>query len=99
MRRRIVERAQRQLNRLLEWWSENRTAAPEVLIDELERTLQLIAERPGVGAPWPTPSRSGLRRVLMTHCRYHVYYWVDVDEDTVVIAAVWGATRGRGPAL
>jgi len=40
-----------------------------------------------------------VRRVVLPKTRHHVYYEVDRKNDLVMILAVWGAPRGRGPTL
>jgi len=41
----------------------------------------------------------GLRRVVLRATRYHVYYAVAADGDTVFVLAVWSAVRGGMPKL
>jgi plasmid stabilization system protein ParE len=67
--------------------------------DELHRTLRLISRMPEAGVRWPTARNPRLRRFLMMETRHHVYFHVDQLGDSVVILAVWGAQRGRGPSL
>jgi plasmid stabilization system protein ParE len=41
--------------------------------------------------------RAGVRRLLLRRTRYHIYF---VEEPhRVLVVAVWGANRGRGPDL
>jgi plasmid stabilization system protein ParE len=82
---------------MAQWWVEHRPAAPNLFIDELERTFRLLAETPGAGVSWPTPRRPRLRRVLMPQTGNHVYFQVDEASRTVHVLAVWGAPRGRRP--
>jgi plasmid stabilization system protein ParE len=80
-----------------EWWRRNRTAAPDLFLDELDAAFSLIGDAPYVGHPYRRSPIAGTRRVLLPRTRYHVYY-VPLD-DEVVILAVWHAQRGSGPPL
>jgi hypothetical protein len=40
-----------------------------------------------------------VRRVLLPETRNHVYYKIDRGAGVVMIVAVWGAPRAKGPAL
>lgn len=79
------------------WWRANRTAAPDLFLDELADAFALIDAEPELGQPWASSEVPGVRRVIMRGTRYHVYY--QVDGDDVVVLAVWSAVRGRGPRL
>jgi plasmid stabilization system protein ParE len=94
----VAKRAEQQADRIEQWWKENRPSAPWTFTEELESTLRLICEMPGVGVRWPS-ARPGIRRVLMRKTEHHVYFRVDETRATVHVLAVWGAPRGRGPRL
>ena len=51
------------------------------------------------GIPYPSASVDGVRRVLCSRTKYHVYYVVDEALGAAVILAVWGAVRGRPPPV
>ena len=59
--------------------------------------MNLLAALPGVGAPYPQAMVAGLRRIYLRKIDCHLYYTFD-DED-VIIRALWGARRGRGPVI
>ena len=99
MKLRIGRRAQRQADRMEDWWVANRPAAPTLFTDELEETFHLIAETPGVGISWPTQRRPTLRRILMPRTQNHVYFAVDENTQTVHVLSIWGAPRGTAPKL
>ena len=40
-----------------------------------------------------------VRRVRLPKTRTHVYYSIDDDHGVVLVLAVWGAPKGRGPFL
>jgi plasmid stabilization system protein ParE len=95
----VARRAEQQADRIEQWWRANRPSAPRAFTEELESTLRLIREMPGVGVRWPSARRPGIRRVLMSKTEHHVYFRVDEARATVYVLAVWGAPRGRGPKL
>lgn len=99
MKVRITRRAEAHVKRQRAWWAENRLGAPALFDEELHRVLRLISEMPGAGMTWPTARNPRMRRVLMPETHHHVYFYVDEPRATVIIAAVWGAPRGRGPSL
>ncbi len=63
-------------------------------ISEVERVSALIAEQPGIGAPW-TYSKvpEGVRRFPLRSFPYHVVY---VEEPRLVIVAVAHMRRRPG---
>lgn len=99
LRVRVDPAAEAQVQTIDAWWRENRPAAPAMFSDELEKALELIAEAPDIGRRYRARARSGVRRVLLTGSRYHVYYARDRDRDELLVLAVWSAHRGRGPTL
>ncbi len=46
-----------------------------------------------------TSSGKPFRRVLMPRTRNHVYFEFDEAQGVVIVHALWGAPRGRGPKL
>ena len=76
----------------------HRTAAPSLFLEELEAAFALIGSAPNVGRPYRRSPVEGTRRVLLARSRYHVYY-IPVDDDEVVVVAIWHASRGIGPPL
>lgn len=82
------------------WWRQNRRQAPEALHEELERAVQLIALQPEVGATARNTKLSGVRRVLLSRVRYHLYYRVvDGPPRLVEVLALWHTSRGSGPQV
>jgi plasmid stabilization system protein ParE len=80
------------------WWREHRDAK-ELFVTEFEDTLRQIAVAPSIGRPYRRARGKLIQRVLMTKTRCHVYYFHDAEQDRVEIHSIWGARRGRGPAL
>ena len=93
----ILPIAERQLQRAAAWWRDNRSAAPALVVEELEEALAQIARAPNGGALYGP--RPGVRRWLLATVRYHVYYRVDEAKRMIYVRAFWHATRERGPAL
>ncbi|MGB8930207.1 MAG: hypothetical protein WCC48_03030 [Anaeromyxobacteraceae bacterium] len=81
------------------WWRENRPASPDLFSDELADILGLIARTPNAGARYETVSGKAARRVLMPRTKNHVYFEVDETHERIIVHAVWGTPRGRGPDL
>ena len=94
----VTPRAARQMRAALEWWRENRLAAPELLDQELRGVLAVIAAAPTLGAPARDAHLVGVRRILLRRTRYHVYYRVDVAAGRLEILALWHARR-QPPSL
>ena len=66
---------------------------------ELRQALLLVADAPEVGVRYPHPSVEGVRRLLLSGTRHHLYYVHDELGDTVEVVAVWSAVRGLGPIV
>jgi len=81
------------------WWQANRPAAPDLFAHELARAFTLLADAPDVGRPYHLRSIPGLRRLLLTASKYHVYYVHDSARQRVLTLAIWSAVRGRRPPL
>jgi plasmid stabilization system protein ParE len=82
------------------WWRENRTKAPEAFREELEQALQLVSSQPEIGALARSVRLAGVRRVLLSRVRYHLYYRVlEVPPRSIEVLAVWHASRGDQPAV
>lgn len=99
MKLRVGKRAQRQADRIEEWWVKNRPAAPSLFTDELEEFFEHIRSTTAAGVRWPTSKRPDLRRILMPRTLNHIYFRVDEAKGVVHVLAVWGAPRERGPTL
>jgi len=86
--------ARRHLLHEREWWRTNR-AQVDAFTTDLERTLELISTLPGVSSGYLRVP--GMRRIFVERIGVHVYF--TFDDDSVIIRAVWGARRRRGPRL
>lgn len=78
------------------WWLANRDRQ-DLFATELEDALKILATLPGAGSPYTRSTVPDLRRIYLRKAACHVYY--TFDDDEVIIRAVWGARRERGPAL
>jgi plasmid stabilization system protein ParE len=96
---RVSPRAGRQIRAAAKWWLENRTAAPTMFRDELEDAYALIEELPFAGEAVPHSRIAGLRRVLLGHTQYHLYYAVAEDDAIVEVLSLWHTSRGNRPRL
>jgi plasmid stabilization system protein ParE len=94
---RVTKRAQAQINRVAQWWDENRDLAPEAFDEDLAKAFSLLSVEPGVGAPLLHARAEGVRRVHLARIRYHLYYRVRLGE--VEVLALWHTSRGSGPSL
>lgn len=79
------------------WWIENRTAAPNLFVDELSAAIRKLGIAPHAGARYGAEDLREMRRILMMRTRYHVYYTVDDEAQLVRIHAIWHTSRGQGP--
>jgi hypothetical protein len=88
--------AQRHVERERAWWLANRDHT-EIFADELGRAVDLVRVLPGAGTPYELAAVDGLRRVYLERIGAHLYY--TADPERVVIRALWGARRRRGPRM
>jgi plasmid stabilization system protein ParE len=91
---RFTRTAQTQLEQARAWWFANRDHV-ETFAEEFDEALRVLALLPGAGTPYTRASIAGLRRIYLGKVGCHIYY--TFDESDVIIRAVWGARRGRGP--
>ena len=92
---RIKPRAQRQIEKAAEWWSDNRPAAPGAIRKDLESALALLVEEPGIGTRVEIPGLDVVRRLHLGRIRYFVYY--RVRGKFLEVVAFWHASRGQLP--
>jgi plasmid stabilization system protein ParE len=78
------------------WWLANREHR-DLFATEIESTIQVAALLPGVGTPYSDALTPGLRRLYVRGVACHLYY--TFDDDEVIVRALWGARRERGPDL
>lgn len=64
---------------------------------ELESAVRLLGLLPGAGALYPHTNVADLRRLYLRKLDCHLYY--TFNDNEVIIRALWGARRERGPVL
>jgi plasmid stabilization system protein ParE len=95
---RVSARARREADRRGAWWGANRANAQDLFTRELLHVLDLLRDNPDLGIAYEAVHFGvPVRRLLMPKTETHVYY-ARVG-DAVVVLAVWGARRRRGPKL
>lgn len=93
---RFTATAQRHVAREQQWWIECRDCR-DIFAAELADAVAMIAQLPGVGSPYAHAGVPGLRRLYQQKISCHLYYTHN-DRD-VIVRALWGARRERGPSL
>jgi plasmid stabilization system protein ParE len=91
--------AEQQASEMDSWWRGHRPDARDLFARELAEARDLIGATPGIGVTYTTRSGKTARRVLLPKTRNHVYFEVDEEQGLVIVLAVWGAPRRRGPSL
>ena len=94
---RTTPEADAQIRDIDDWWRTNRRAVPDVFLDELAASFDMIGVAPQIGRLYRRSPVPATRRLLLTSSRHHVYY-VPRAADVMVLA-VWNARRGVGPPL
>ena len=89
--------ADAQIREIDNWWRQNRLAAPDLFLQELGESFELISDAPQIGRFYRRSPVRQTRRVLLRGTRYHVYDVALTSE--VRVLAVWHAQRGVGPPL
>lgn len=96
-RLRVVPVAQRQIRQAAHWWQENRSAAPGLFREELERAFDLITTHPELGVRSPEVGSGRVRRLHLSGIRYYLYY--RPEDDLISVLALWHASRGSLPKI
>jgi plasmid stabilization system protein ParE len=93
---RVTATAQEHIRREKAWWLANRTHS-EIFATELEEAVRILAVLPGAGTSYLHAGIADLRRIYLRKVACHIYY--TFDEHQVIVRALWGARRGRGPFI
>ena len=93
---RFTATARLHVDRERSWWTEHRDY-PEIFAAELEAAIQILVLLPGAGSPYAKTSVPGIRRLYLQKLACHLYY--TFGDDEVIVRALWGARRERGPAI
>ncbi len=99
MKVRFTPEAEEQAGAIDAWWRENRSSARELFARELADAKALVTTSPKIGTIYTLLDDQPVRKVYMPRTRHHIYYTYHQDDGEIVIHAVWGAPRGRGPKL
>lgn len=94
---RISPNAEEQIREAADWWWRNRRGARTLFGDQLQRGFDLATTQPHAGVRARDVDLEGVRRLLLSRIRYHLYY--TVEDEVVEILAFWHASRGTPPAL
>jgi len=86
--------ARRHVLRERDWWVTNRQHV-DAFTSDLDRAINLIATLPGVSSSYTRVP--GMRRVFLERVGVHIYF--TFDDESVIVRAIWGARRRRGPRL
>ena len=97
LRVKISVRAAAQIRRAAAWWADNRPSAPGAIAHDLEESVALLAEQPGIGSKYSGARAGQVRRLYMGRVGYFVYY--RATRDDLEVLAFWHARRGRQPRL
>jgi len=95
----IAPRAAAAIRAGADWWLENRPKAPEAFADDIERGFELIRSLPSSGEPVTHSELKDVRRLLLGRIRYHLYYRIDPEIETIEVLAFWHTSRGSQPRL
>jgi plasmid stabilization system protein ParE len=93
---RFTATARRHVDRERAWWLENRDHR-DIFAAELNTAIETLRLLPGAGSLYTQTPVRGLRRMYLQKLACHIYY--TFDEDEVIVRALWGAHRERGPTL
>lgn len=89
----VTRRAAREIRTASEWWDKNRPAAPDAFRDAIQRAFELIRTQPSIGAVATNTRLPGVRRILLSRVRYHLYYRVKSRPHEVEVVALWHTSR------
>jgi Plasmid stabilization system protein len=92
---RITHAALEQMDRAAAWWREHRDKAPDAFDDDTDEAIRVLQDNPFIGQ---TVSLSKpTRRFWLDRIRFYIYY--RVEDDIIVILAVWHGSRGSHPPI
>ena len=95
----ISKRARRHIEKIQTWWAENRPAAATLFLDELAGAQRRLSTKPTLGLVYTEHKSGVVRRIFLSKTRHHLYYRYHPDREELVVLAVWGAPKERGPKL
>ena len=89
----LSETAAREFAVAVEWWRENRPAAPTLLEDEMADVLARLGDMPFIGRPVLNGKLKGLRRASLEDSRYSLFYRVLEKRGVVWVVRLWHMSR------
>jgi len=95
----ISKRARRHIEAIQAWWSKNRPSSPGLFLEELYEVERRLRDSPTLGVVYAAHKSGLVRRVLLARTKRHVYFRFRAERDELVVLAVWGASRAKGPRL
>lgn len=87
-------KAAKDAERSIEWWVKNRPRAPHLLVDELDRAIDLLGWSPEMGEPQENPK---FRHIVLQLSRYLIYYHHDAVEGVIWIVGFQSTLLGSRP--
>ena len=87
------------IDELDSWWRKNRPAAASQVLDEVNRTIALLSERPEIGVPYKRRGVKNVRWVRLHKTPYKLYYHYEPGGEVVSVLSVWSGMRRKGPPL
>jgi plasmid stabilization system protein ParE len=93
----VTPKARRQVERARAWWKANRDKSPDLFVEELAEAERHLTTLPESGELWRIRNKRTIRRWLLAKTGQHLYYAYEPHRDEVLVLALWGARRGRGP--
>ncbi|HEV7671985.1 MAG TPA: type II toxin-antitoxin system RelE/ParE family toxin [Thermoanaerobaculia bacterium] len=94
---RVKARAARQIEAAAAWWSENRPLAPGAIRTDLQATLDLLVDQPGIGTLVENSRDPETRRLYLARTRYFVYY--RPRDRYLEVVAFWHSSREHEPRV
>lgn len=99
MKFKVAARTDRQIRIAATWWIKNRQYASTLFAEDLESAFDLIEQFPYAGEAVPHRRIAELRRVLLSHVQYYLYYKVYPEDAVVEILALRHSSRRTPPRL
>lgn len=93
----VTLRAAREIERIAQWWSVNRLAAPGAVRKDLKAAFNILCAQPGIGAMVEEASTPNTRRLHVDRIGHWVYY--RVREGRVEVLSVWHSSREQSPSV
>lgn len=91
--------AEEHLAQVHAWWCENRHDAPDMVLDEYDRIVALLAVQPEIGRRYVRRGTRNVRWILMHGTEHKLFYHYAPGGTVVSIIAIWGGMRKGGPPI